>query len=211
MSYKKVKRILDIAISSIIILITIPIFLISAFLIWVTDFNTIFVSEPRRLSIKGKDFKMYKFRSMVPNAHIIIKKNKYYEEWKNNDGKLKLNVDPRITWIGKLLRKTDMDELPQFINVLKGEMSIVGPRPMYDEEITRYLDKYPNGKKYIKRVFNVKPGITGIWQVSGRNTIKFKDRIVMDAKYASHVNFWDDLRIFLKTPYVVITRKGVYE
>ncbi len=211
MSYKKIKRILDVILSLILLIILSPLFLLVAFLIWITDGNEIFVKEPLRLGIRGKEFKMYKFRSMIPNAHKIIHEDILYEKWKKNEGKLKLDEDTRITRIGKFLRRTDVDELPQLFNVIRGNMSLVGPRPMYQEEANRYLGKYPEGKKYIKRILKVKPGITGIWQVSGRNSIKFKDRMIIEAKYASHINFVDDLKIFLKTPLVVLTRKGVYE
>jgi len=133
------------------------------------------------------------------------------KKWQSKDGKLKLSDDPRITKIGRILRKTDIDELPQFLNVLKGEMSVVGPRPMYQEEVDRYIKKNPNGKKYINQILKVPPGITGIWQVSGRNDISFEQRILLDAKYSKEINLARDFKILLKTPYVVLTRKGAYE
>lgn len=211
MSYKRIKRITDIVLSLALLIILSPFLLLISFIIWVYDRHEVFVKEPLRLGVKGKEFRMYKFRSMVPNAHKMIEDSVLYEQWKKNDGKLRLNEDTRITKIGKLLRKTDIDELPQLLNVIKGNMSLVGPRPMYQAEANRYLGKYPNGKKYIKRILKVKPGITGIWQVSGRNNIKFKDRMIIEAKYASHINFVDDFKIFFKTPLVVLTRRGVYE
>jgi len=211
MSYKKIKRILDIVLSLLLLILFLPLLLVVSFCIWITDMNNIFVKEPVRLGIKGKQFRMYKFRSMIPQAHKVIKDSDKYEDWVRNDGKLRIKEDPRITWVGKIIRKTDIDELPQLLNVLIGDMSLVGPRPMYQEEINRYLGRYSEGKRYLKRIFKVKPGITGIWQVSGRNDIKFKDRIVLEAKYASHISFFEDTKIFLKTPFVVLTRKGVYE
>lgn len=211
MSYKKLKRILDIVISFLCLAILSPFLLFISFLIWISDKHEVFVKEPLRLGIKGKEFKMYKFRSMIPEAHKIIEKSPAYNDWIKNDGKLKVCEDPRITPIGKFLRKTDIDEIPQLLNILKGDMSLVGPRPMYQAEVNRYLGKCPEGKKYIKRILKVKPGLTGIWQVSGRNSIKFKDRMILEAKYASHVNFVDDFKILFKTPFVVLTRKGVYE
>lgn len=211
MSYKKIKRILDIVISFFCLAILSPFLLFISFLIWISDKHEVFVKEPLRLGIKGKEFKMYKFRSMIPEAHKIIEKSPAYNDWIKNDGKLKVCEDPRITPIGKFLRKTDIDEIPQLLNILKGDMSLVGPRPMYQAEVNRYLGKCPEGKKYIKRILKVKPGLTGIWQVSGRNSIKFKDRMILEAKYASHVNFVDDFKILFKTPFVVLTRKGVYE
>lgn len=211
MSYKAVKRGLDILLSLILIIILSPLLLVISLLISIGDGHSVFVKEPKRIGFKGKEFTMYKFRTMVPNAHQIIRKGPQYEKWIKNEGKLKIAEDERITPIGKILRKTDLDELPQLFNVLKNEMSLVGPRPMYLEEEERYLSKYPYGKKYVKRILRVKPGITGLWQVSGRNSIKFKDRMIMEAKYASHINIVTDIKILIKTPFVVLTRKGVYE
>jgi len=215
MSYRRIKRILDIVFSFLLLIILSPILLLVSFLVWITDRNEVFVKEPLRLGMKGKEFKMYKFRTMIPNAHEEIQNNPKYSEskemWLKHDGKLKISEDPRITWIGKMLRKTDMDELPQLFNVLKGDMSIVGPRPMYQGEIKRYLSKNAEGRRYLKRISRVRPGITGLWQVSGRNNIKFKDRVILEARYASRVNFREDMKIFLNTPWVVLTRRGVYE
>lgn len=209
-----IKRILDILFSAVVLIALLPFLLICSLTIFLTDRKEIFVKEPLRLGRKGK-FKMYKFRTMIPNAHSEIWKNPKYKElkkkWQDKDGKLKLSEDPRITKIGKILRKTDIDELPQFLNVLKGEMSIVGPRPMYQEEVDRYIRKNPKGKKYIKQVLKVSPGITGIWQVSGRNDISFEKRILLDFKYSKEINLVRDLKILVKTPYVVLTRKGAYE
>jgi lipopolysaccharide/colanic/teichoic acid biosynthesis glycosyltransferase len=213
--YRKSKRILDITISFLAIIITSPVLLLSAFLIWLTDGKEVIVKEPLRIGLYGKEFKMFKFRTMIPDAHNKIQNDPDYQDlkdkWIERDGKLKISEDRRITWIGKILRKTDMDELPQFFNVLVGDMSLVGPRPMYHSEIVRYLGKFPDGKKYLKRIQRVRPGLTGVWQVSGRNEIRFKDRVILEAKYASNVNIKDDIKIFFKTPFVVLTRKGVYE
>lgn len=215
MSYRTTKRFLDIVVSLLLLILFSPILLLTSFLIWISDRKEIFVKEPLRLGIKGREFKMYKFRTMIPKAHEEIVNNPKYadtkELWIKHDGKLRISEDPRITPIGKLLRKTDMDELPQLLNVLNGDMSMVGPRPMYKGEVNRYLGKNPEGKKYVKRILKIRPGITGIWQVSGRNSIKFRDRVVLESKYASHINFMEDLRIFIKTPSVILTRKGVYE
>lgn len=211
MLYPKIKRILDILISLILLTILLPLFLVISFLIWIKDKGTIFVPSPRRLTGQNMDeFFMYKFRSMIPNAHQEIIENPEYLEikkkWLENDRKLKLDEDPRLTKIGKLLRKTDIDELPQLINVLKGEMSLVGPRPMYTDELPSR-----DSEKLIASVFSVQPGITGIWAVSGRNEISFKKRLKIESEYAKNLSFWNDFKILLKTPYVVLTRKGAYE
>lgn len=209
-----IKRIFDILFSTVVLIVLLPLLLICSLAIFLTDRKEIFVKEPLRIGKKGP-FKMYKFRSMIPNAHSEIAKNPKYKElkkqWEKKDGKLKISEDTRVTKIGRILRKTDIDELPQFLNVLKGEMSVVGPRPMYQEEIDRYIKRNPNGKKYIKQILKVSPGITGIWQVSGRNDISFERRILLDVKYSKEINLSRDLKIFLKTPYVVLTRKGAYE
>jgi lipopolysaccharide/colanic/teichoic acid biosynthesis glycosyltransferase len=215
MLYSKIKRILDILFSLTVLIILSPFFLVISLIIWLTDRGTIFVKDPLRLGQGEKEFTMYKFRTMIPNAHKEILENDKYlhlrKKWEENGNKLKVNEDIRITKIGKFLRKTDLDELPQFFNVLKGDMSIVGPRPPYRDELERHLLKYPEDSKYLKDAFNIKPGITGLWQVSGRNEIVFSERLRIDAKYSKKYNFWLDLKILLKTPYIVLTRRGAYE
>lgn len=213
--YRKSKRILDIIVSLLTIIITSPVLLLSTLLIWFTDRKEVFVKEPLRIGLHGKEFKMLKFRTMIPDAHNKIQNDPEFKDlkdtWIKKDGKLKISEDRRITWVGKILRRTDIDELPQLFNVFMGDMSLVGPRPMYDGEIARYLGKFPEGKKYLRRIQRVRPGLTGIWQVSGRNEIRFKDRVILEAKYAANVNMKEDIKIFFKTPFVVLTRKGVYE
>ena len=215
MLYSKIKRFFDILFSITFLLFILPFFVIIFLLIWLTDKGTIFVKDPLRLGKDQKEFTMYKFRTMIPNAHKEILENEKYinlrKKWEENGNKLRIDEDTRITKIGKFLRKTDLDELPQVFNVLKGDMSIVGPRPMYKDELDRHLKNFPKDEKYLKNVFTVKPGITGLWQVSGRNEIKFSDRLRMDETYSKKYNFFFDLKILLKTPYVVLTRKGAYE
>lgn len=211
--YKKIKRILDVIFSLVLILLLIPIGLVISFLIWITDSNSIFVLSPKRLTGENmSEFRMYKFRTMIPNAHDEILNNPKLKDkkevWLNNGGKLKISEDPRITKIGKILRRTDLDEIPQLINVLKGEMSLVGPRPMYLKEIENLSEEQ---KVMLKDIFSVKPGITGLWAVSGRNDINFKDRVKLEREYANGCSFSLDCKILLKTPYIVLTRKGAYE
>lgn len=214
MPYRMVKRILDIVISSILLCIFSPLLLLVYILIWLEDRSEVFVKEPIRLGLNGKEFRMYKFRSMIPNAHKEILTNSKYSDlkkkWKKQDGKLKIGEDSRITKLGSILRKTDIDELPQLLNVFKGEMSIVGPRPMYRLEIEEHLKKYPKDSKKIEKIFTVRPGITGIWQVSGRNDIIFKERVNMESEYSENYNICLDMNIFFLTPYVVFTRKGAH-
>ena len=168
----------------------------------VKDKGPIFYTQ-ERIGKNGKIFKMYKFRSMVMGADEKLKK--YLEE--NEDAKneykkyKKLKNDPRVTKIGKFIRETSLDEFPQFINVLKGDMSLVGPRP--------YL---PREKEDIKEVFNYitfcKPGITGLWQTSGRNYTTFKDRLNLDMKYYHNHTLKTDIKILYKTVEIVIKRQG---
>jgi len=213
--YKVVKRILDVILSLSLLIIFLPLLLCVSILIFLTDGKNILVKEPLRHGYDGKEFRMFKFRTMIPNAHKELLENPKYKElkvmWEKNDNKLRIDEDSRITWIGKILRKTDIDELPQLLNVLIGQMSLVGPRPTYKTEVEVHLKKYPEDKKHLKYIFMISPGITGIWQVSGRNDISLHKRLAMEAKYAKNLNFLTDLKILLKTPKIVLSREGAYE
>ncbi len=215
MPYKIIKRVSGIILSLFLLILFSPFLLLVSFLIWLGDRNEICVKDPLRIGLGGKEFRMYKFRTMIPNAHREILENPEYadlkKKWEVNGNKLKIEEDIRITNIGKFLRRTDLDELPQLVNVLMGHMSIVGPRPMYKDEVERHLKNNPGDEKYLKSVLSVRPGITGLWQVSGRNEIPFGKRLKMDSKYAQEQNFLLDVKILLRTPYVVLTRKGAYE
>ena len=213
MFYETVKRILDIIISFFCLLILSPLILIVIVAIKVESPNgPIFADIPKRYG-KGKSlFFMYKFRSMIPNAHNYMYNNpKLAEKYKQNNFKLSLDEDPRITKVGKFIRKTDIDEIPQFINVLIGNMSVVGPRACNVDEIDKYLNDYPQSTDNIDIALSVKPGITGIWQISGRNSISIPQRFEMDANYAKRKSVLFDLLIMFKTPLVILTRFGVYE
>ena len=110
--------------------------------------------------------------------------------------------------MGKFIRKYSLDEVPQFINILKGEMSLIGPRPYYSDELEEQQAKYPQTQDLVKKALSVRPGVTGIWQVSGRSDINFDKRIEMDSHYAENMNLWYDLKILLKTPFVMLSGKG---
>lgn len=158
-----------------------------------------------RVSIHGKTFKCLKFRSMVVNSKEILDellKNdpKAKEEW---DATFKLKNDPRITKIGAFLRKTSLDELPQLLNVLKGEMSLVGPRPIINAELERYNDQ-------VDYYLLSKPGMTGLWQVSGRSDVDYDTRVYLDAWYVKNWSMWNDIAILLKTVIVVLKKDGAY-
>jgi lipopolysaccharide/colanic/teichoic acid biosynthesis glycosyltransferase len=164
----------------------------------------------QRVGKNGKIFYHYKFRSMMVDAYNLLRTSpkfkKLYKEYKKSS--FKLHKDPRITNVGKIIRKYSIDEMPQLFNVLKGEMSIVGPRPYFVEELDEQQRKYPHTKKFVKQALTVKPGITGYWQVSGRSEVHFDKRIEMDAFYARKKSLVFDLLIMLKTPWAMISGKG---
>jgi lipopolysaccharide/colanic/teichoic acid biosynthesis glycosyltransferase len=166
--------------------------------------------EPKgcmRSGKNGKPFRMYKFRSMVPNAHELMLKDPELAR-KYRESNYKIEDDPRWIPYASLIRKTSIDEFPQFFNVLKGEMSIVGPRAYFPNELVEQSEKYPESKEHIQRIIHVKPGITGPWQVGGRSEIGFVDRVKMDSEYAKKRSLLYDLQIILKTPVAVITQRG---
>lgn len=209
-TYEFVKRTFDIVFSLMIFIFFLPIIMIVALLIRLDSFGPIFADTPERVGRNGKLFKMYKFRSMVQNAHEILRINpkfqKLFNEYKK--GSYKLRDDPRITKIGKYIRKHSLDEVPQLLNVLMGEMSLVGPRAYYPDELREQQKKYPETKKAVKVVLSVKPGITGYWQVSGRSEVNFDKRIKMDAEYVRKRSIMYDFWIIAKTPWAMISGKG---
>ena len=199
------KRCFDILFSIFAIVITLPITIPIAIIIKFTDGGNVIYGH-KRVGKNGKIFKVLKFRSMYMNADqklkdILENDLQVKEEWEKN---FKLKNDPRITPIGKFLRKTSLDELPQFINVLKGDMSVVGPRPVVEEELIKYY------KEKAELYKSVKPGITGYWQVEGRSDTNYDERIKMDEYYIKNQSFFLDLKIILKTIKIVITGKGAY-
>ena len=147
---------------------------------------------------------------MVKNAHELLREDpkfaKLYHDYKM--GSYKLINDPRITKVGKFIRKHSLDEVPQFINVFRGEMSIVGPRAYYPDEIKEQQQNYPQTKEAVKIVLSIKPGLTGFWQVSGRSEIHFDKRIQMDAEYVKKRSIIYDLKIIAKTPWAMVSGKG---
>lgn len=208
--HKYIKRILDIVGASILLVLFSPVIFLSALAIKCESGGPILADVPERVGEDGSLFKMYKFRSMICNAHNLLRTEpsfkKLYEEYKKSSYKLK--KDPRITKIGKFIRKHSIDELPQLVNVLKGEMSLVGPRAYYPDELAHQLRKFPDTKKLVKKVLSVKPGITGLWQVSGRSEIDFDKRITIDALYIDKLSLWQDTLIIIQTPFIMMTGKG---
>jgi lipopolysaccharide/colanic/teichoic acid biosynthesis glycosyltransferase len=176
----------------------------------ITSQGPVFADTPERVGMKGKPFKMYKFRSMIVNAHHLLRNDPKYKQlylqYKNDSYKLK--NDPRVTGFGRFIRRHSIDEIPQLANVLKGEMSLVGPRAYYSDELANQQKKYPMTRNLVKEVLSIKPGITGAWQVSGRSEVKFDKRIAIDAEYARKNSIRYDMIILLKTPIAMITGKG---
>lgn len=210
MIYELVKRVIDIGFSLFLPILFLPIILLVVAAIKCTSKGPMLADTPERVGRHGKRFKMYKFRSMIQNAHEILRENpkfaKLFETYKK--GSYKLKDDPRITTIGKFIRRYSLDELPQLVNVLKGEMSMVGPRAYYPDELREQQKKYPATKEAVKVVLSVKPGITGFWQVSGRSEINFDKRIAMDADYVRRRSILYDLLIIAKSPWAMISGKG---
>lgn len=210
--YDQVKRTIDLIGAVFLLILFSPILLITAILIKLTSIGPVFADIPDRVGKGGKMFRLYKFRSMILNAHSLMKTDprfrELYEDYKKSSYKVAIAKDPRITSIGKFIRRYSIDEMPQLINVLKGEMSIVGPRAYYPDELELQQKNFPTTKELVKDVLCAKPGITGFWQVSGRNQVDFDKRIEMDAYYAKKRSILFDILIILKTPYAMISGKG---
>lgn len=181
------KRITDIIISLFALIISLPLLLIIAIAIKLDSKGPVFFMHERS-GLNGKPFKLFKFRGMVNNALEI-------------GPEITQENDPRVTSVGRFLRRTSIDEIPNFINVLKGEMSVIGPRP----EILSITSDYSH---YQKKVFNYKPGVTGISQVNGRQMLTPEERVNMEIKYYDRANFWSDLKVLLATVTVVLSNKG---
>jgi exopolysaccharide biosynthesis polyprenyl glycosylphosphotransferase len=193
-----VKRGFDLLVASAALTVTAPILLTVAALVKLTSEGPIFFAQ-ERVGKNGRTFKMLKFRSMVVNAEALRAKLEAENEM---DGPVfKIKRDPRITRIGHFIRKTSLDEFPQFINVMRGEMSIVGPRPPLPSEVEQY-------ERWQRKRLSVKPGITCIWQISGRNDVTFEQWVQMDIDYIDRWSLWLDLKIFLKTIPAVLLRRG---
>lgn len=197
--YIVIKRLMDVVLSTIGLIILSPIFLIIALVIKLESKGPVFFKHTR-IGKDGKIIKLYKFRSMVENAEDLIKKftPEQMKEYKEN---YKLTDDPRITKIGKFLRKTSLDELPQFINIIKGDLSIIGPRPVVQEELEKYGD---NAMKFL----SVTPGLTGYWAANGRSCTSYEQRMEMELFYVDNLSLKMDIKIFFKTIISVLKREG---
>ncbi|MFN4101127.1 MAG: sugar transferase [Pararhodobacter sp.] len=181
------KRVFDILLASVALILSAPVLVLLAALLWLESGNPLYTQE--RLGRNGRRFRMYKLRTMVPGARdrleeFLARSPALREEWNRTQ---KLKDDPRITPLGRILRKTSLDELPQILNVLKGDMSLVGPRPMLPEQLVLYL--------HPPAYLSLRPGITGLWQVTARNEESFDLRAIMDLRYAQRLSFINDLKI----------------
>jgi len=203
-SYLLIKRSIDIIGASTGLLLTLPVFLVVCLMYLFGDSRGPLFFKQKRFGRYGKLFKIYKFRSMVINADEKLKRNKdLYEKYIKNNYKLEQDEDPRITSLGRFLRKTSLDELPQLINVLKGDMSLVGPRPIVEEELREYKN---NREDFL----SVKPGLTGYWQVSGRSNVGYPERVEIELYYVYNQSLILDLKIIFKTIWVVFLKRGAY-
>lgn len=203
-SYIIIKRVFDVIFSGTALIILSPLFLLIALLIKVEDKGTI-IYKQIRIGKDCKPFQMYKFRSMKIDADKIHEKLKL--EYQNTEVSFKLKKDPRVTRIGYIIRKFNLDELPQLWNVLRGDMSLVGPRPLPDYEYKMEQELY--GKKYIER-YRVPQGLTCIWQISNRAEVEFENRMQMDVDYAKERSFMLDLSLIVKTFLYTIIGKASY-
>lgn len=210
MLYDITKRVLDIFLSIFLLIIFSPVIALTAVAIKLDSEGPVFADTPPRVGRDGRLFVMFKFRSMIRNAHDLLVHDEQFRQLYNEykKGSYKLKDDPRITRVGKFIRKYSIDEIPQFINVIKGDMSLVGPRAYYPDELRDQQKEYPDTQDAVKVVLSVRPGITGVWQVSGRSEINFDKRIQLDAGYAMRRSIFYDLYIIFKTPLAMLSGKG---
>lgn len=199
MLYRIIKRTFDFTAAFVASVITIPIFLLIAIAIKLDSRGPVFFVH-RRVGKKGNPLPLFKFRTMVADAEDMIKNfnPEQEKEWKE---KFKLENDPRITKIGKFLRKTSLDELPQLYNILIGNLSFVGPRPVTEEEI----EKYGSNKA---KVLSVTPGLTGWWACNGRSNIAYDERMKLELYYVDHASLSFDIKILFKTVGIIVTHEG---
>lgn len=202
--YLVIKRLLDIVLSILALIVFSPIFLI----VWIADRfgdnrGPLFYKQVR-VGKNHRKFKILKFRSMVVNAdEILHNDHALYQKYKDHGYKLEPSEDPRITHLGEILRKTSIDEIPQFINILRGDMSIIGPRPVVEEELVEYGDQ-------VDKFLSVKPGAMGLWQASGRSNIIYPQRAKLELSYVDRASLWFDFEIMIKNIISIFKSTGAY-
>ncbi|WP_437179543.1 sugar transferase [Paenibacillus lautus] len=199
--YLMIKRTIDIICALVGLLVLAPFFLIVAILIKLEDPKGSIFFYQTRIGKNEKPFRMYKFRSMVSNAEELLEN--LLEQNEIRGAMFKMRDDPRITRIGKFIRKTSFDELPQLWNVIRGEMSLVGPRPPLPREVAEYSN-------YDKLRLQVTPGCTGLWQVSGRNNLNFDEMLKLDLEYIEQRSLWLDIKVMLKTVKIMVLPNSAY-
>jgi exopolysaccharide production protein ExoY len=198
------KRCLDIIGAVLGLIIVSPLFIVIKIMYCFGNSKGPLLFKQQRIGKNGKLFYIYKIRSMIVNAEEILKRNhELYQKYIRNNYKLEPDEDPRITRLGRVLRKSSLDELPQLINVLKGEMSLVGPRPIVEEELKEYKH---NRQDFLL----VKPGVTGFWQVCGRSDVGYPERVELELYYVYHQSLSLDIKILIKTIFIVLKKKGAY-
>ncbi|MHC5268652.1 sugar transferase [Enterococcus sp. LJL98] len=196
-----VKRVMDVVGSLLGLIVLSPLFLIIAILMKLEDPKAPIFFSQTRIGLDQKEFKMYKIRSMVTNAEELL--DDLLSENEIEGAMFKMKEDPRVTKVGKVIRKFSIDELPQLWNVVIGDMSLVGPRPPLEREVSEYTE-------YDKQRLAIKPGCTGLWQVSGRNDLDFNEMVELDLKYIRKLSLKNDILIMLKTIWVMIKPNGAY-
>lgn len=197
--YRRLKRTFDLVVTVVLLPVAAVVMALCALLIWSTDPGPVLFSQ-WRTGKGGRRFRMYKFRTMVTNAEELKKKYAHLNELTWPD--FKITNDPRVTRVGRFLRRTSLDELPQVFNVLKGDMSLVGPRPT-SFDVTTY-------ELWHTERLEVLPGITGLWQISGRSDIDFDGRLRLDREYIERQSLWLDVQILIRTVAVIFSRRGAY-
>ena len=204
--YISIKRVMDVLIGLFgTIFIVLPCFLIIYIIYKIKGYKGSIFFTQYRVGLRGKKFKIIKFRSMVENAEEVLTANKaLYEKYINNSYKLPPNEDPRLTNIGDFIRKTSIDEIPQFINLMLGDMSLIGPRPILENELEEY------SKEEQQVLLSVRPGITGMWQVSGRSEVYYPERCEMELYYPRNQSFLLDVKIFFLTIKKVLSGEGAH-
>lgn len=197
------KRGLDLVIVLLAMPVVLPLGLVTAALVLVTSRGPVLFGQ-ERVGLGGQRFTMYKFRTMHRDAEALLQRDpRLWSDYVDNGYKLPAEVDRRITPVGRFLRRSSLDELPQVLNVLTGTMSLVGPRPVVPDEVENYGDK--------RAVYlSVRPGLTGSWQVNGRSTVDYPDRVELDAAYVRDWSLWLDVKILARTPLAVLTARGAF-
>ncbi|MGO2908377.1 MAG: sugar transferase [Leuconostoc citreum] len=203
-SYLIAKRLIDVVFALLGLIILSPIFLIVFVILKIDSPASPAFFKQERAGRYGKPFAIYKFRSMVPNAEAILKADsELYQKYVDNGYKLPKKEDPRITSLGAFLRRSSIDELPQFWNMLRGDMSLVGPRPIVTEELKEYGDQ-------VDLFLSVRPGALGLWQASGRSLIEYPERTKIELEYVANAGFWYDIGIVFRNVIAIFKSEGAY-